>query len=148
LVSEDRLASIKNRRDHSKEQLQSELDEATRADTRKIVHCPGCSMAMEKRNVKRPNPFSIDRCDECGLIWLDGGELATLQLAYEESDQGRESNELQRRMHEMSPERRAEFERNLTELPEPPNPVLLGILDAIREAPLYGCRRGVGIRIL
>jgi hypothetical protein len=90
----------------------------------------------------------IDECANCGLIWLDGGELASLQLAYEASEQGREARELRRRMEEMPPQRRAEFERALAELPDPPNPVLLGILDAIRDAPLYGCQLGVGIRIL
>ena len=140
LVVEGRLGGIQAKRERSRAQLETELGETRGRDTRKIVHCPECSSAMEKRIVKRPHSFAIDCCDDCGLVWLDGGELAALQLAYEASGRGRESRELKRRMDEMSPERRTEFEQNIAKLPDPPNPVIEGILDAIHAALRHGPR--------
>jgi Zn-finger nucleic acid-binding protein len=116
LVSDDRLAGIKTKRERSKQQLEAELDSSRKPDTAKRVRCPGCWEQMEKERCKKPQPFFIDRCEECRLVWLDGGEVAAVQLGYQASGPGRESRELQRRLAEMSPERRAEFERNLAEL--------------------------------
>ena len=33
----------------------------------------------------------IDVCEECQVTWLDGGELARIQLNYENSEKGREN---------------------------------------------------------
>jgi Zn-finger nucleic acid-binding protein len=142
LVLEGRVGGIKARRERSIEQLGVEIENSSAEDTRTSVPCPSCSHAMYKHSINRPHRFSIDRCDKCHLVWLDGGELAKLQLAFEDSGAGEEASELKRRWDEMSPERRAEFERNLAKLPNPPNPVLLGILDAIKEAPFKGRRYG------
>ena len=116
LVAEDRLSRIKSIPQRSKEHLENELQESSGEDTVRWVKCPGCWELMEKQRVKKPQLFNIDCCKDCRLVWLDGGELAAVQLGYEASGACRESRELQRRLAEMSPERRAEFERNLASL--------------------------------
>ena len=42
------------------------------------AHCPRCDAAMPART--GPAGLRIDMCDKCGGIFLDQGELATLQL--------------------------------------------------------------------
>ena len=40
--------------------------------------CPKCSAVLERRSVVG---IEIDRCVECGGLWLDKGELAHLRLS-------------------------------------------------------------------
>ena len=39
------------------------------------VHCPKCPGGMKSYTFEG---FVIDRCDECGGIWLDNGELEAI----------------------------------------------------------------------
>jgi hypothetical protein len=59
------------------EKLKEELEKERRASTRDIwfLTCPKCGAKLEEmvfRGVK------IDKCHECGGVWLDAGELETL----------------------------------------------------------------------
>jgi Zn-finger nucleic acid-binding protein len=87
-------------------------------DSQKLLGCPRCGDRMRKLNKARPTPFKIDHCIKCDVLWLDGGELALMQLSYESSAQAEESREMRRRWEEMSDERRAQFRENLRKLPK------------------------------
>lgn len=46
--------------------------------TERLISCPADGQLM------KPKDFSVvvvDICDECGGVWLDGGEIAALKLA-------------------------------------------------------------------
>jgi len=118
LVSRQRMESLKHLWRRPLEQLKQEVLSETQEDAEMPVRCPICRARMSKHWVKPPASFHLDSCQACHVVWLDGGELARLQLAQRASWQGCEAAELQRRWREMSPQRRAEFERNLARLPE------------------------------
>jgi Zn-finger nucleic acid-binding protein len=62
-----------------------ESDAAVRAidpvDLRRSLDCPGCGGRMETHPYYGPGRVVIDNCPRCGLIWLDAGELKTIEQA-------------------------------------------------------------------
>lgn len=97
-----------------KQEVQGEIQ----PDNTKQLRCPRCRRPMNKEHLPK-HEFHLDHCGECDLVWFDGGELALVQLVFENSPQGREAVELRQRLGEMTAERRAEFEKNLAALPKP-----------------------------
>ena len=76
---------------------------------------------MRKIHEKRvPVDICLDLCRECDLVWLDGGELAILQLLFEGSKKGMNAEAMRRRAaaFEASPERMQRFKENLDRLCE------------------------------
>jgi Zn-finger nucleic acid-binding protein len=65
--------------------------------------------------------LQMDVCERCELIWLDGGELALLQILYEASDWHKDSKRLQRRTLELavSPERLMRLEKAIQQATGP-----------------------------
>jgi Zn-finger nucleic acid-binding protein len=45
------------------------------------LHCPDCQATMEKYGYMGIAAVQIDRCDPCGLVWLDTDELQNMVLA-------------------------------------------------------------------
>jgi Zn-finger nucleic acid-binding protein len=45
------------------------------------LHCPDCQATMEKYGYMGIAAVQIDRCDRCGLVWLDTDELQNMVLA-------------------------------------------------------------------
>ncbi len=43
--------------------------------------CPSCRDVMETHPYYGPGPVVIDTCARCGLLWLDPGELSTIETA-------------------------------------------------------------------
>jgi Zn-finger nucleic acid-binding protein len=93
LVEEPRLDRIKKIR-----QREWDADDGPRfeaevlaADSTAKIRCPRCLVAdMEKRRIYAGNiAFHLDRCNDCGLVWLDRGELELLQIQYEKEVDGR-----------------------------------------------------------
>lgn len=119
LIPRLRSEGIQRRSKLSQEDLTTQVMLDRGEDTQKLLGCPRCGERMRKVNKARPTRFQIDLCRECDLLWLDGGELALLQLAYEDSAQGRESREMQRRHEEMSQERKRQLHNNMKQLPKP-----------------------------
>lgn len=140
LVSCNRVEFIKGRRTKTLDELQAEVLAASGADAVEKLRCPGCNRMMEKLKEPPPADFYYDQCQACQWIWFDGGELARLKLTYQISQQGKEAAELQRRLREMTPERRAEFEANLAALPVEEDEVagLLRSALAPRDQPPFG----------
>jgi Zn-finger nucleic acid-binding protein len=115
-----RLESIKRVTRTPTDELAQEAA-AFAGDTTDRVQCPRCRVRMRKEELDVPGTgLHTDVCDSCRLVWFDGGELALLQLAYEQSAEFHNVDELRQRMRELeaSPERKAAFEAALAKLPE------------------------------
>jgi Zn-finger nucleic acid-binding protein len=116
LLAESRVEAAKRIQKRAVEQLKQEVVDESRPDTKEVVRCPRCLRKMAKRFVDAPASLTLDICPECRHVWLDGGELARLQLSHEISPGGRDAAERRRRLEAMTPEAKAEFERNLAKL--------------------------------
>ena len=120
LLEPSRLEFIKNSTRKSHPQLKAEASADFKGSTAREVSCPKCSHKMHKQRLDLPElNLMADICERCSLIWLDGGELALVQLAYEASPRFIDTEELNRRIQalEADPERKAAFEANLAKLP-------------------------------
>lgn len=73
--------------------------------------------------------FGIDECNNCSMAWFDAGELACLQLAYETLPQTTELNAMRKRLENMTPAERQEYERRIAELPDL-GPPMLQVMEA------------------
>ena len=58
-----------------------EVAQQAKAAGTSSMRCPRCNAALAETKFEE---VSIDRCDNCGGIWLDSGELA--QLIQKDSD--------------------------------------------------------------
>ncbi len=129
LVRKNRLEVIRNRREKTPDQLVKEIAEAGE-DSMQRLRCPECRVTMRKeRRRLGPSEFWIDVCTKCEWIWLDPGELAKLQLAFELSEQGAEREQMRQRLANMTPEEREELQQRIDRLPE--SPVFRNVLGGI-----------------
>ncbi|MBN2215857.1 MAG: zf-TFIIB domain-containing protein [Pirellulales bacterium] len=118
LLSEKRLEGIRRSPATGIEQLKREVIQEAQPDTLDSVRCPRCGRKMDKRYIEQPAALHVDVCRECRFVWLDGGELGRLQLTNEMTLKGQESRRFRKRLATMTPEEKAEFERNLEALPD------------------------------
>ncbi len=134
LVRRDRLESIQRAGQKGLEALAAEAVASSAPDSQERRRCPGCRAAMRKdARELLGQKFFLDVCPACRMVWLDGGELAKIQLVHRMSARFQESQEFRRRVQELesSPERLAEFEANLAELPEEDGPFEGGFKEAV-----------------
>ena len=120
-VVQARLERIKREGVQPAAALKAEAAAEHGSDTRRQNRCPACRGVLEKRPLaSRDTTLTVDRCRACPGVWLDGGELALVQLIHAASARGRDVLELQRRMQalEADPERKRRFEKAMAELPE------------------------------
>jgi Zn-finger nucleic acid-binding protein len=54
---------------------------------REDLPCPECGRAMEAFNYGGDSGIILDKCRECGGIWLDAGELEKVQMVVEAWEQ-------------------------------------------------------------
>ncbi len=54
---------------------------------REALPCPACGRTMETFDYAGDTGILLDRCRDCGGLWLDGGELEKVQAAVEASDE-------------------------------------------------------------
>ena len=59
-------------------------------------HCPQCQILMKKRKHGKIRTTVIDYCEECSGIWLDKGELVSIQLSFETAQNNRMRNQFRR----------------------------------------------------
>jgi len=110
----------------TQEQLKSEASAEFSGSSTQRLRCPRCHAPMHKEAIDLPVlDLQYDICTGCSLVWLDGGELGLVQLAYQAGSGFLNAQELKRRMQELeaSPERKAIFKANLAKLPETKHPV-------------------------
>ena len=121
LLAENRLDGIRRSPMTNVELLMQEVTDESQPDTKKLVRCPRCGRKMDKRFIDKPAELYIDTCRECRYVWLDGGELGRLQLTHEMTEQAQEIRRFRERHKTMTPEERAELERNIESLPDMPS---------------------------
>ncbi len=136
LLDTRRAEKIKRRVNKDLAQLTKEINETSSEDTKQEIRCPRCRAKMRKREIKQLQLF-VDDCHQCDLSWFDGGELAALQLEFENDPQTVELNRMRKRLKEMTDEERAEYEANIAKLKDLGSP--LG--QAIRGATFQMARR-------
>ncbi len=59
-------------------------------------HCPNCDINMIKVKHGNIRATTVDYCEDCSGIWLDKGELASIQLSYEIAEKNLFLNQLRR----------------------------------------------------
>jgi len=126
LVPLQRFESIKRIDQKSQDELKAEASSEFKASSSEALKCPRCHTFMRKQSANLPMlDLQTDVCRSCALVWLDGGELALLQLGYQAKNRFIDAQEFKRRMQELeaSPERKARFEENLAKLPKAKNPI-------------------------
>ena len=118
LVTAHRLRSIQSRRRNTEDDLLDEVA-AEGIDTVEKLKCPACLRRMDKQKKKIGSlSFFIDHCGDCEHIWLDKGELAKLQVAFEYSEKGEEAERFRQRLANMSAADKAAFDQRVANLPE------------------------------
>lgn len=116
LLGAKRLESIKRTDKLSVELLKAEISGQSHCDTAEIIRCSRCLRTMKKQFIAAPASLHIDVCRDCETVWLDGGELARLQLAHQISMRGRDAAEFRRRHRAMTPEQKAQFASDIEKL--------------------------------
>ena len=144
-----RLQAIRNVPEKSLAELEAEARAGFQDDNPALVRCPRCRGAMDKRPLAVPGfDLHLDLCRGCSLVWLDGGELALAQLAYQASPAFRDKQELKRRAAERDadPARKAAFDEAVAKLPEPPGILENSFREALFDA-LFTYRGRYGTRL-
>lgn len=129
LLPKRRASLIQRRVYKDSASLASELQDIAEIDSAMEIRCPDCRDKMKNVLVEELS-FCVDECDQCGMAWFDGGELAQLQLAFETKPQTRELNEMRDRLKNMSEKERNEYDKRIADLPDLGSPME----QAIRES--------------
>lgn len=150
LVKKYKLEFINHGRAKDAAALRREARDDFAGDTRKLLRCPRCRSLMHKRPFAgRYARLTMDVCRTCESVWLDGGELAIVQLVFEASARGRESVEMKRRIAEMEadPVRKARFEAGLAQAAEDFSADARDVYDCLTDDFLARFLRGLGTHI-
>lgn len=100
LLESARIRQIQRKLENEPQEIATEAKTERAADTPHEIRCPRCHCPMEKERAFADDmplhkagmaSFGVDVCGQCGITWLDGGELALVQLNYEFSPKGVES---------------------------------------------------------
>ncbi len=118
LIENGRAKTIEKRIDKDMKSIVQEIAHRRTEDLKEIIRCPRCRNRMDKQEVKAARVFQQDSCRNCDAIWLDGGELAEIQLAYESNEQTQQVNRMRARLENMTEREKAEFEARISELVE------------------------------
>ncbi len=113
LVRKSNMTGIKRTPEKTAAALVQEAQSFSKS-TNDDLSCPACFRPMEKiRTTGFPN-VEYDSCT-CGAHWFDAGELAMMQLFFENSNKGKIAESSRKRAEEFanSPERQRRFEENL-----------------------------------
>ena len=149
LLDFSRYEAIQSIPDTSLAELEAEAQAGFQGDNPNRIRCPRCRGVMDKRPLRVPGfeNLHLDFCCGCDFVWLDGGELALAQLAYQATPAFREKQEMKRRAAERDadPGRKAAFDKAVAKLPLDPHPffedsphlVVDVLLDVLRHGRWY-----------
>lgn len=132
LVQSRRVDDICRRDLKSLEELQLEVKQAT--DNQTKLRCPRCHRLMRKERHQGKTPFVVDRCVGCEWVWFDPGELAQLQIKYEETARGQDAARFRERLRQMTPEQQRRFEFFLSALPQGDSSLASAFGDGVTES--------------
>lgn len=102
------------------------------------IQCPRCNVPMETLNYAYSTGVMVDHCPKCDGLWLDKGELETIQMIIEEWEDKTPEIEakfqpvLQNIKQDLSEERKADIDEVVAKEPK-----LLGFLNPLIKAILY-----------
>ena len=118
LVEKNRVKTIERRIDADVVELSAEVTAVQASDIQQEIRCPRCKDRMEKKDYAPKLPFKIDECRTCDFVWLDGNELAQIQIAYATTDQSVELKRMRNRIDSMTTQERQNYESNIANLKE------------------------------
>ena len=138
LLDLSRYEAIRSVPEKTLAELEAEAHDGFQGDNPQPIRCPRCHLAMDKRPLRVPgfDDLHLDLCRACGFVWLDGGELALAQLAYQNSPAFRDKQEMKRRAaaRDADPERKAAFDEAVAKLPESQDPFQAALREAVQDA--------------
>lgn len=152
LLDLSRYDAIQRIPQKSRAELEAEAQAGFQGDNPERIRCPRCRVTMFKKPIPVPG-FSLhaDLCVDCALVWLDGGELALAQLAYQASPAFQNAQDGKQRAAALAadPSRKAAFDEALSKLPLAQDPRAAGFQEAVWEALLHIATRTprIGIRL-
>jgi len=95
LIDTSSVERIKRSELKSPQELKDEAMGQFHPNSENELKCPRCRLSMQKVHESLPGvELQLDHCKPCSLIWLDGGELALLQLGYEGTNKATESRRM------------------------------------------------------
>ncbi len=118
LVKLAKLEAIKRRDRESEIRLATDAHLFESDQQKSRVRCPQCKAEMRSTAHRKPVKFATDHCQGCRAIWFDPGELALLQIAFQNSALGVDAKRFRERLRSMTDEGRAEYEKSLANLPD------------------------------
>ena len=133
LVARNRLRLIKSSRQMTPDALRDEAHTEQAEDTAEQIRCPKCRvnrMRKERVRVTADESFFLDVCRECNQVWFDGGELAKLQMEFEQSAKAVEEFAMKERLESRTEEQRAEFKERVAQLSESQSGLFAGLFDS------------------
>ena len=128
LIANRRIEGIKRTRDRPSTELMQEAEAEAAQDSEERLRCPDCKARMRKKSLPQPAQFKLDVCEACELVWFDGGELAAIQLYYENSAKGRQQAQYQKRMASLTPSDQDRLQKQIDKLPEKDDTDILSML--------------------
>lgn len=89
LLSGDALAHIVKRREMTFETPADATDQQplfgiVTDETENLLDCPACAGPMQVVNYAGDSGIFIDKCPDCGAVWLDNEELEKIQILMEQ----------------------------------------------------------------
>lgn len=141
LLDRKRADRIEKRVNKDVELLAKEAEGIKENDTVGQIRCPACRDRMKKVLVEDLG-FHVDECNNCERAWFDRGELACLQLAFENKPKTVELNQMRERIKNMTAEERAEYENRIANLKDLGTPMEQAILGATAELAIRYWWRG------
>ena len=118
LVTESRLEAIRRRGEYDTEELERQAASHVEVERDGRLPCAQCFSLMDREEVR--GAVVMDVCRGCGVVWLDTGEIAVVQLLHESTDNYRSQKQLRDAYSELvaDPERCRRFEERLAKMPD------------------------------
>jgi Zn-finger nucleic acid-binding protein len=132
LIDKTRASRIEKRVNKDVAQLAKEAERSESVDVQEEIRCPACRNRMAKVLVKELL-FHVDECSNCDKAWFDGGEIAKIQLAFENKEQTIELNQMRTRLQNMSEAEKASYEKRIAELTDLGTPMEQAISESVLE---------------
>jgi len=146
LVAAPKLRAIQRTDRLGASDLMEEAQREFKGPRHELAACPACKARMnpEALNVPGMN-LTMDVCRSCQVVWLDGGELALLQLAYQQTPEYQALDEMRRRARELEadPDRKAQFHEDFAKLRDEPG-LMEHLADGLAEHGLTHSHRRFG----